>query len=422
VAADGSGSFAVQVKICTCFGPATIQVKGVGETSGLSAQAPFTVKTNWPQFRMTPDHHGDNEFENVLSVPSVPAVQQLWTGPTTNFFSYSSAVAFEDNVYLGSGDHHLYVFAQDGCGSQSVCQPLWTGTMGGYIDSTPAAAGRVVLIGSDAGDVAAFPAAGCGQATCNPVWTATTGGSIHASPTIAGSYAFVVSGDALLHVYLVAGCGSSTCTDIWTGDLQGNVPTGSSAAVAGGRVYVGAGNSLLAFDAAGCGQTVCAPLWTASTGGQVFSSPAVGAGAVYVGSQDHRLYAFDAATGAPLWNAPTGDVIQSSPALAGGTVYVGSFDGGLYAFDAVTGLPAWRSATNGPIFSSPAVANGVLFVASNDGYLYAYDAAGCGQPTCGRLRRWAAPGEGSPAVSDSVVFVTGQDGNLYAFGLPGLAR
>ena len=82
----------------------------------------------------------------------------------------------------------------------------------------------------------------------------------------------------------------------------------------------------------------------------MFSSPAVANGVVYVGSDDHKLYAFSAAgtTGcsgnpkscAPLWTATTGGRVQSSPAVANGLVYVGSDDTDLYAFDAngVTGL------------------------------------------------------------------------------------
>jgi hypothetical protein len=63
---------------------------------------------------------------------------------------------------------------------------------------------------------------------------------------------------------------------------------------------------------------------------------------VYVGSYDHKLYAFDAAgstncsgnppTCSPLWTATTGSVLVSSPAVANGVVYVGSFDRNLYAF------------------------------------------------------------------------------------------
>jgi len=73
--------------------------------------------------------------------------------------------------------------------------------------------------------------------------------------------------------------------------------------------------------------------WTAQTGSKIPSSPAVANGVVYVGSQDGKLYAFDATTGATLWRtAKTGDVINSSPAVANGVVYIGSNDGKLYAF------------------------------------------------------------------------------------------
>jgi hypothetical protein len=35
--------------------------------SGLSAQAPFTVQANWPQFRDGVKHRGHKTTENVLS-------------------------------------------------------------------------------------------------------------------------------------------------------------------------------------------------------------------------------------------------------------------------------------------------------------------------------------------------------------------
>lgn len=74
-------------------------------------------------------------------------------------------------------------------------------------------------------------------------------------------------------------------------------------------------------------------LFRAPTGGDVVSSPAVAGGVVYVGSDDHRLYAVDAAgtidcgntprTCTPPFSADVGDVAESSPAVANGMVYVG---------------------------------------------------------------------------------------------------
>jgi outer membrane protein assembly factor BamB len=64
-------------------------------------------------------------------------------------------------------------------------------------------------------------------------------------------------------------------------------------------VYIGsADKSLYAFDAAGtsnrCSGTpkTCNPLWTGATADEVYSSPAVVNGVVYVGSLDNRLYVF----------------------------------------------------------------------------------------------------------------------------------
>ncbi len=199
--------------------------------------------------------------------------------------------------------------------------------------------------------------------------------------------------------------------------------------------------------------------WAALTGGIIYSSPAVANGVVYVGSEDDKLYAFNAVTGAPLtgwpvsnagfydidsspavangvvyvasnnamyalnavtgavlsgWPAGTFGVIESSAAVANGVVYVDDYDGNLYAFNAVTGavLSGWPVGTSGPIFSSPAVANGVVYVGNYSGNLYAFNAVT-------GVKLWSfTTGEiyySSPAVANGVVYVGSQDNNLYAF-------
>jgi len=63
----------------------------------------------------------------------------------------------------------------------------------------------------------------------------------------------------------------------------------------------------------------------------VDSSPAVANGVVYVGSEDHNVYALDARTGAKRWVYTTGYLVTSSPAVANGVVYVGSVRSNVYA-------------------------------------------------------------------------------------------
>ncbi|GHO81780.1 hypothetical protein KSD_95510 [Ktedonobacter sp. SOSP1-85] len=223
----------------------------------------------------------------------------------------------------------------------------------------------------------------------------------------------------------------------WTSSPTGSF-IGSSPAVLNGVVYVGSDDhKLYAYKASGCGTSMCFPLWASNpTGGIINSSPAIANGIVYVGSDDHRLYAYKAnGCGAsicsPLWSsAPTGQAIESSPVVINGVVYVGSNDHKLYAYRADgcgtnTCSPLWSSdPTGGIIYSSPAVANGVVYVGSNDHRLYAYRADGCGSGihTCSPL--WSSNPTGdiinsSPAVANGVVYVSSHDHKLYAYHAEG---
>ena len=107
----------------------------------------------------------------------------------------------------------------------------------------------------------------------------------------------------------------------------------------------------------------------------VFATPAVANGVVYVGSSDSNLYALDAITGFKLWSSHLGfGGVTSSPVVANGFVYVVSNDpssgGDLYFLNASTGF------NDGAIplgFStSPAAANGVVYAAAVN-TVYAYN-------------------------------------------------
>jgi outer membrane protein assembly factor BamB len=113
--------------------------------------------------------------------------------------------------------------------------------------------------------------------------------------------------------------------------------------------------------------------WSYPTGADVYSSPTVANGVVYVGSHDKKVYALNATTGAFKWSYTTGGSVYSSPAVANGVVYVGSTDFNVYALTASTGTLLWTGTTGGQIFlSSPAVADGRLYVGSDDAALHAY--------------------------------------------------
>src|SRR5208282_1624897 len=112
--------------------------------------------------------------------------------------------------------------------------------------------------------------------------------------------------------------------------------------------------------------------WSFTTRGEVWSSPAVANGVVYVGSLDSNVYALNAKTGAKLWSYTTGSGVYSTHAVANGVVYVGSLDSNVYALNAKTGAKLWSYTTGNVVDSSPAVANGLVYVGSWDNNVYAF--------------------------------------------------
>src|SRR6266567_908909 len=152
--------------------------------------------------------------------------------------------------------------------------------------------------------------------------------------------------------------------------------------------------------------------WSAHTGGINTASPVVSNGVVYIGSEDHHLYAFSV-KGEPLWTATVGDQIWSTPAVENGVVYTSALDGKLYAFDAMTGTPLWAVPTDGGATTgSPAVETGIVYIGASNSGLEAFQAA------TGKLL-WKEPGangsQSSPAVAKDIVYMAPLDGTVYAF-------
>jgi len=201
--------------------------------------------------------------------------------------------------------------------------------------------------------------------------------------------------------------------------------------------------------------------WSYATGGQFYSSPAIGSdGTIYVGSNDNKLYAINS-DGSTKWSYTTGGWVATSPAIAtDGTVYVGSDDAKLYALNpngslkwsyttsqGIRGSPSigadgtiyigcdvgtipnlyainpngslkWSYTTAGTIDSAPAIGgDGTIYVGSADRKLYAMNPDGS--------LKWIYTTGGyillsSPAVAaDGTIYVGSDDGNLYAISPDG---
>jgi outer membrane protein assembly factor BamB len=350
---NASGAFrGVAVSIPASAVPGIHWVTAVGRHSGLAAQAAFTVRANWPQFRDAPTHRGFSTTENVLSPSSVSGLDNDWSYATGGQVNSSPVVA-SGAVYVGSVDGSLYAL------NASSGALLWSFAAGASIEQSPAVANGVVYVGSNGDNVYALNASSGAL-----LWSYDTGGQVNSSPAVADGVVYVGSNDSLFALSAVTG------SLLWS--FATGAPINSSPAVANGVVYVGSfDDNLYALNAA-TGTLV----WSAPTLSAVASSPAVANGRVYVGANDGILRAFNAATGTFLWFFEANSPIESSPAVANGVVYVGSGDDNLYALNAATGTPLWSYTTGGAVGSSPAVANGVVYVGSGDDSLYAFGLPG----------------------------------------------
>lgn len=340
----------------------------------------------------------------------------LWSKPTGGPISSSPAVV-DGRVYIGSDNHTLRALDEnDG-------SPAWSVTVDptfGGIGSAPNVTLGTVYVASSLA-VYAYNALDGSLKWSTPL----TSTAALSAPTWKGGTIYVASHlDAK-----VWALNSTTGALKWTTTAPGPRatcnPAMSSPAAEGGSVFVALCPSTTAplksvFSVDAVTGTIN---WSA--GSALHStSPAVWNGVVYVGSgSGARIEALATTNGASLWQAPVGAGVVSSPALAGGVLYVGSNDSKLYAFDAAgvqgcsgapsTCAPLWSTITGGAVRSSPAVANGVVYVGSDDASLHAF--APPSVAFTGSTLQGASPT--SPTVADF-----GPDGRLYVAQKDGLIR
>ena len=158
-------------------------------------------------------------------------------------------------------------------------------------------------------------------------------------------------------------------------------------------------------------------VWSYATGGNLYSSPAVGEGSVYVGSRDKNVYVLDSA-GALRWSYATGaDIEYSSPMLGSEeAVYIGSDDNTFYALNS-NGSLQWSYGAGEWVRSSPSRGDdGMVYVGSNDNALYSLNS--------NSSLRWSYLAgdklESSPALrSDGYVYIGSKDAGVYSFASSG---
>ncbi len=313
----------------------------------------------------------------------------------------STALAAGPHVFIGTirdgADRSRgAVYALD----RTTGKPVWRFDDGGRMlnmFSTPCLAEGRLFIGEGMHADFACKFYCLDAATGHKLWDFPASNHIESSPTVAGGKVFVGAGDDGLF-----------CLDAATGKQQWHFDDGlhidASPAVAGGYVDISSGVSrrrrtteILCLHA-GTGQVQ----WRKPTDLPAWGSPLVVGDRVYFGLGNGRLttsapppekpagalLCVDAHTGETISRFAAGDGVLSRAASDGKRVYFSSRDGNGYALNAADGSLAWKTPLGGPAVTTPALSGKHIYLVPIEGPVFCLD-AGTGDVVASfDLRKW----------------------------------
>ena len=140
------------------------------------------------------------------------------------------------------------------------------------------------------------------------------------------------------------------------------------------RLYVAAGGDLWwgkteawlkCIDPNGAGNIASNVVWSYPLERHVLSTPAVYNGLVFIADCGRKMHCVDAATGRACWTQDIQGEVWASPLVADGKVYLGTRSGQFWVFAASREKKVLSTVEFGvPISGTATAANGVLYVAT----------------------------------------------------------
>lgn len=282
-----------------------------------------------------------------------PPFRKVWRYGDKPLLEFPPVVAGGRLYFVDNDGHAVSLHARTG-------RVLWKRRVGELNASSPAyRRERLYIVNLEPGRVMKLHAR-----TGRTLWKRSLPARAESSPLVIGRTVFFGAEDGRLYAL-----STTNGEERWSTQLGG--PVKAAPAYYRGVLYVGDyGGYMNAVDAR-TGEL----LWQSSdlgpglgTSGAFYSTPAVAFGRVYAGNNDSRVYSFDRTDGTTAWTYSTGGYVYSGPAVANTrrtepTVYIGSFDGNVYALDARTGEPRWTRSAGGQVIGSLTVIGDIVYVA-----------------------------------------------------------
>jgi len=296
----------------------------------------------------------DRSRTRYLPVKGVkPPFKRVWRYTERPLLEFPPVVAGGKLYFVDNSGHAIALDADNG-------KQLWKRRIGRLNASSPSYyKHRLYIVNLVPGHVIKLDAK-----TGRIIWKRSLPGRAESSPVVVDRTIYFGCEDGSLYAL------STRNGNVrWSTGLGG--PVKSAPAYYGGVLYVGdyggymnavdAKNGKLIWQSDSLGQGF-------GTSGAFYSTPAVAFGRVYAGNNDTRVYSFDRRDGTIAWTFSTGGYVYSGPAVArtshtGPTVYIGSFDGNVYALNAKSGEPRWIRSAGGSVIGSLTAVGDIVYAA-----------------------------------------------------------
>jgi outer membrane protein assembly factor BamB len=399
-------STVVTIPASTDFGLTSLTA--TGQQSGKTSTAGISVANAWSSVGYDASHLG---FE-----PNDPDIYRSVAAGGGTYMNLSWAYASGSAVAAPPAVADGVAYVPDSTGQLTAVNvhdgaPLWTWSL-----PSRAALAGAPAVDTERGLVFAGAADGTLHAISRhsgkTVWTDHVGGDVTA-PVFGGGHLYVASSTGTVEAVREA-----TGKKLWASTLTHPVRTAPALDSTAKLVIVGESDGdVTALSATG--PTAGSSEWTHATGSAVTTPPAIAGGTVYVGAGD-SVYALREATGAAQWSYPTGGTIASSLTLTSTSIdglllTTGSADGHLYCIKATSGGLLWKQDIGSPVTGVASAFATYVFDTSNG-------IIGAGRITSSE-RLWerttTAGAMTSPVIVDGTVYAGGQDANLYAYTTDG---